>query len=119
MSWHKKSLEKDKEAAFTGEKGTRNKKQRIIRKKISSLALLCGSLKTQNLKKQIPEEKTKPPRRIGPKEPKTTHEESCCGRMEHPRTMCPKCEIVSCRKCDTLHAHSLFVAHSLLDHYDV
>lgn len=32
--------------------------------------------------------------------------------------MCPKCEILVCRKCETLHSESSFIAHSLLDHYD-
>ncbi|KAM8952368.1 uncharacterized protein C17orf50 homolog [Pelodytes ibericus] len=120
MSWqNKRSSDRDKEAPSGGDRSVRKKKERILRKKICSLALLCGSIKTHNLKKQTPEEKRKPLRRVGPRETKVIQAESCCGRMERPRKMCPKCEIVSCRKCDTLHADSLFVAHSLLDHYDI
>ncbi|XP_053316163.1 uncharacterized protein C17orf50 homolog [Spea bombifrons] len=116
---NKKPSEKDKEMTSTPDSSVRKKRDRLIRKKIYSFALLCGSIKTQKVKKRVPEEKRKPQRRVGQKDPKVTHQESCCGRMERPRRMCPKCEIVSCRKCDTLHADTLFVAHSLLDHYDI
>ncbi|KAM5165108.1 uncharacterized protein C17orf50 homolog [Mantella aurantiaca] len=112
----KKSLNSDKVVNASGDRSARKKRERIIRKKISSLAVLCGSLKTHKGKTQ--EDKKKPLYRAGQKELKMNHEESFCGQLERSRKMCAKCEIITCRKCDTLHADSLFVAHSLLDHYD-
>ncbi|KAM3930967.1 uncharacterized protein C17orf50 homolog [Leptodactylus fuscus] len=116
---NKKHLEKDKDLNISLDRNARKKQEWILRKKVSSIAAICGSLKKNKVRKCAPEDnKKKPMRRVGPKEPKVFHEESCCCQPGRSKTMCPKCEIVICRKCDTLHADSLFVAHSLLDHYD-
>ncbi|XP_075426270.1 uncharacterized protein C17orf50 homolog isoform X1 [Ascaphus truei] len=117
MSWQNKWSDRDTKEGSAGDKSIRNKRVQQL-KKITSLALLCGSLKKHKARTQLPEEKRKPLRRIGHKEPKLRREDSCCARPGLARRMCPKCEIVTCRKCDTLHADALFVAHSLLDHYD-
>ncbi|KAM4694386.1 uncharacterized protein C17orf50 homolog [Discoglossus pictus] len=121
MSWeNKRQLDRDtKEGTSPGDRNVRKKKERLLRKKISSLTLLCGPLKKHKLRTPDLEEKRKPQRRIGNKDCKAPKEELCCRRQDRHFTMCPKCEIVICRKCDTLHADSLFVAHSLLDHYDI
>ncbi|XP_056419512.1 uncharacterized protein C17orf50 homolog [Hyla sarda] len=115
---NKKNLERDKEVTSL-DRSARKKQEWLLRKKVSSIAAICGSLKKHKVRKRLPDEnKKKPMRRAGPKEPKVSKEETCCHQPGHSKTMCPKCEIVTCRKCDTLHANSLFVAHSLLDHYD-
>lgn len=56
--------------------------------------------------------------RKGSKKLKPAREEICSLRKPHSGKMCPKCEILVCRKCETLHSESSFIAHSLLDHYD-
>uniref|UniRef100_A0A8C2SZ50 DUF4637 domain-containing protein n=1 Tax=Coturnix japonica TaxID=93934 RepID=A0A8C2SZ50_COTJA len=56
--------------------------------------------------------------RKGSKKLKPAREEICSLRQPHSGKMCPKCEILVCRKCETLHSESSFIAHSLLDHYD-
>ncbi|KAM4043252.1 uncharacterized protein C17orf50 homolog [Anomaloglossus baeobatrachus] len=120
MSNHnKKNLEKDKEVNTSLDRNARKKQEWLLRKKVSSITAIYGTLKKHRVKKRVPEDnKKKPMRRARPKEPKVCHEEPCCRQPGRSKTMCPKCEIVICRKCDTLHANSLFVAHSLLDHYD-
>ncbi|XP_068135277.1 uncharacterized protein C17orf50 homolog [Hyperolius riggenbachi] len=115
---NKKPWNKENEVATSGDRGSRKKRERIIRKKIVSLAVLCGSLKTPKVKTHAVEDKKKPMRRLGHREQRATQEEAKCAQLQHSRKMCAKCEIITCRKCDTLHADSLFVAHSLLDHYD-
>ncbi|XP_077344449.1 uncharacterized protein C17orf50 homolog [Lithobates pipiens] len=115
---NKKPVNGDKAVNTCVDRSARKKRERIIRKKISSLAVLCGSLKTHKGKTHAPEDKKKPLCRTGHKEHKMNREESYCGQLERSRNMCAQCEIITCKKCDTLHADSLFVAHSLLDHYD-
>ncbi|KAE8604696.1 hypothetical protein XENTR_v10014795 [Xenopus tropicalis] len=113
MSWQNGKIpEKD----MTPDRSARKKRDRLLRKKIPSLTLLCGSWKAHKTRPQPHEEKRKPVRWAAVKEQKVM--DLHCGRMQRPKRMCPKCEIITCRKCDTLHADTLFVAHSLLDHYD-
>uniref|UniRef100_A0A6I8SH76 DUF4637 domain-containing protein n=1 Tax=Xenopus tropicalis TaxID=8364 RepID=A0A6I8SH76_XENTR len=85
----------------------------------SALALYFNSIlySPSRTRPQPHEEKRKPVRWAAVKEQKVM--DLHCGRMQRPKRMCPKCEIITCRKCDTLHADTLFVAHSLLDHYDI
>lgn len=75
----------------------------------------CSSPQGRN---QIFEDKRRCLHRKGSKKPKPAREEICSLRQPHSGKMCPKCEILVCRKCETLHSESSFIAHSLLDHYD-
>ncbi|XP_078524245.1 uncharacterized protein C17orf50 homolog [Lissotriton helveticus] len=96
------------------------KKREHLKKRLTSLSLFCSPLrgKSPQAGSQVCEDKKKVPTKDFVKEVKPAREEVCSLRQPHSRKMCPKCEIVICRKCDTLHANSSFVAHSLLDHYD-
>ncbi|OCT81079.1 hypothetical protein XELAEV_18027892mg [Xenopus laevis] len=110
--------EKMPERDMGPDRSARKKRERPLKKKIHSLTLLCGSWKTHKTRPQTHEEKRKPVRWTGIKEQKVMQLDLHCGQMQRPKRMCPKCEIITCRKCDTLHVDTLFVAHSLLDHYD-
>ncbi|XP_069071551.1 uncharacterized protein C17orf50 homolog [Pleurodeles waltl] len=96
------------------------KKREHLKKRLSSLNLFCAPLrgKSPRAGSQVCEDKKKVSPKDFEKEVKPAREEMCSLRQPRSRKMCPKCEIVICRKCDTLHANSSFVAHSLLDHYD-
>ncbi|KAJ7424089.1 hypothetical protein WISP_30289 [Willisornis vidua] len=67
---------------------------------------------------QLSEDKRRCLHKKGSKKLKPAREEICSLRQPHSGKMCPKCEILTCRKCETLHSESSFIAHSLLDHYD-
>ncbi|XP_068880243.1 uncharacterized protein C17orf50 homolog isoform X1 [Aphelocoma coerulescens] len=78
---------------------------------------LCDCSSPQG-RSQLSEDKRRCLHRKGSKRLKPAREEMCSLRQPHSGKMCPKCEILLCRKCGTLHSQSGFIAHSLLDHYD-
>ncbi|XP_048170361.1 uncharacterized protein C17orf50 homolog [Corvus hawaiiensis] len=119
MSWHKGKKELTEESTGDGKHG-RKKRDRLFKKRFSRLSLFSESPKTKfpQGRSQLSEDKRRCLHRKGSKRLKPAREEMCSLRQPHSGKMCPKCEILLCRKCGTLHSQSGFIAHSLLDHYD-
>lgn len=119
MSWQKGKKELTEESTGDG-KHNRKKRERIFKKRFSGLSLFSGSPRNKppQGRSQSFEDKKRCLHRKGSKKLKPAREEICSLRQPHSGKMCPKCEILVCRKCETLHSESSFIAHSLLDHYD-
>ncbi|CAM5138848.1 unnamed protein product [Eretmochelys imbricata] len=119
MSWQKAKRE-SKDDSIGDMKHGRKKRERLFKKRFSALNFFSGPSKSKlpQGRNRVFEDKKRCLHRKGSKKMKPPREEMCSLRQPHSGKMCPKCEIIICRKCETLHSESSFIAHSLLDHYD-
>ncbi|KAJ6669302.1 hypothetical protein lerEdw1_008111 [Lerista edwardsae] len=117
----RKTMRESKEETSVGDtKPCRKKNGCLFKKKLSALNFFPGN--TRNVMPQdrnsLFDEKKRGLQRKESKKLKAPKEEICSLGKPHSGKMCPKCEILLCRACNTLHTESSFIAHSLLDHYD-
>uniref|UniRef100_K7F2N4 DUF4637 domain-containing protein n=1 Tax=Pelodiscus sinensis TaxID=13735 RepID=K7F2N4_PELSI len=119
MSWQTAKRE-SKEVNVGDMKYGRKKREHIFKKRFSALNFFSGPSKSKlpQGRNQVFEDKKRCLHRKGSKKMKPPKEEMCSLKQPHLGKMCPKCEIIICWKCETLHSESSFIAHSLLDHYD-